>query len=1192
MNYNDPDNVPPVWRVGDVILDRYEVKQVFTGGGMGLVYRVHHRDWAMDLAVKSPRPEFFQTQQHIENFEREAETWVNLGLHPHTVSCYYVRRLGGIPRIFTEFVDGGSLADWITSRRLYEGGPDRAMERILDIAIQFAWGLHYAHEQGLIHQDVKPGNVLVNTDGTVKVTDFGLAKARALAGKTPMYSAGQSILVTSGGMTPAYCSPEQANGKPLSRKTDIWSWAVSVLEMMTGEVTWTTGLAAPSALEDFYEGQSATDPISILLADCLNYSADKRSGDFLAIAKTLQRIYLQTTGQAYRRKTPTAADIDADSMNNRAISFLDLGMQDKAEECFDKALKRHPAHPHATYNRGLMLWRIARLTDANLIMQLEEICKNTSDWLCSYLLGLVHTERMDGEAAIMALETALTLGGGQEVIGALDKIREPAGKWPRCMCVFEGHERRVNSIALNANGTLVLSGGWDKTLRIWEVSTGRCVRRFEIDQHLRSLSLAADGSHALCGGSDGSLRSWEVSTGFCLGTFLGHEEPVDSAALSPCSRWAFSGSSDTTIRKWDLATRECVQIFRGHSGAVTSMALGRDGQSFWSGSTDGTLRLWDAATAECLRVIEGHAKAITSIALSNDQRWLLSGSDDMTVRLWKAATGRLVKKLEGHGSAVTSAVFNPDGSLILSASKDRTVRLWESATGVCARTFDGHEFIVFSVAFDPKGNWALSGSADKTLRLWSVSGLEQVHAELVAPMLFCRITNSEDALQNEQRFRQLMIRARAADQCRQVYQTLDVIRAARALPGYHTAREALDLWNLAGSFCRRTALNGIWCMRTFRGHTATVNAVQLSKDALLAISGTSDGMVRVWEISTGLCLQELFGHTASVSSVALSHDGRWVVSGSDDNTLRLWERVTGQCVRILEGHSSGVTSVAFDGAEQLVLSGSADKTLRSWNLATGKCVQVIEGHTRRVSCVAFGGGATALSGSWDNTLRLWDLATGICLRHFVGHESHVSVVAFSIEGRWAISGSADKTLRLWDVSTGKCLQCFRGHTDQVTSAALTADGRSVVSGSSDKTIRLWDIESGRCVHTSDGHGYCVRSVALSANGRWALSGSLDTTLRLWELDWEYEFPGWVDWDEGARPHLETFLALHISSAPLAQHREPREGEIARALTGEGVAAWTKGDFQQLLQTLGYAGYGWVRPEGVKRELEIMVSKAY
>ncbi len=100
MHYTDPEIVPPIWQIGDVILDRYEVKQVFTSGGMGLVYRVHHKDWNMDLAVKSPRPEFFQSQQQIESFEREAETWVNLGLHPHIVSCYYVRRLGGIPRIF------------------------------------------------------------------------------------------------------------------------------------------------------------------------------------------------------------------------------------------------------------------------------------------------------------------------------------------------------------------------------------------------------------------------------------------------------------------------------------------------------------------------------------------------------------------------------------------------------------------------------------------------------------------------------------------------------------------------------------------------------------------------------------------------------------------------------------------------------------------------------------------------------------------------------------------------------------------------------------------------------------------------------------------------------------------------------------------------------------------------------------
>ncbi len=232
----DEGGVAGVWKPGDVILGLYEVQEVFTGGGMGLVYKVRHRGWNVELAVKTPRPEFFARAGAAENFEREAETWVNLGLHPHTVSCFYVRRLGGIPRVFAEYVDGGSLADWIRGKpgqppRLYEGGPDQALERILDVAIQFAGGLHYAHEQGLVHQDVKPANVIMTRGGIAKVTDFGLAKARALAGEVGTARAGQSILVSSGGLTPAYCSPEQANHEPLSRKSDVWSWAVSVLEM-------------------------------------------------------------------------------------------------------------------------------------------------------------------------------------------------------------------------------------------------------------------------------------------------------------------------------------------------------------------------------------------------------------------------------------------------------------------------------------------------------------------------------------------------------------------------------------------------------------------------------------------------------------------------------------------------------------------------------------------------------------------------------------------------------------------------------------------------------------------------------------------------------------------------------------------------------------------------------------------------
>src|SRR5258708_281889 len=137
------------WKVGDVILGLYEVKQIHEGGGMGLVYRVHHRGWNTDLAVKSPRANFFQNDTQKENFTLECETWISLGLHPHIVSCHYVRALGGIPRVFAEYVEGGNLKEWIDSRKLYRGRPQEALGRILDVATQMAWGLHYAHEKGV-----------------------------------------------------------------------------------------------------------------------------------------------------------------------------------------------------------------------------------------------------------------------------------------------------------------------------------------------------------------------------------------------------------------------------------------------------------------------------------------------------------------------------------------------------------------------------------------------------------------------------------------------------------------------------------------------------------------------------------------------------------------------------------------------------------------------------------------------------------------------------------------------------------------------------------------------------------------------------------------------------------------------------------------------------------------------------------
>ena len=499
--------VPVVWHTGDVILDQYEVKGVLGEGGMGRVYRVHHRSWNVDLAVKRPKPAVFVREGGKESFIREAETWVNLGLHPHVVSCYYVRTLGGIPCVFAEYVEGGSLSDQIRRRRLYEGGPEKALERILDIAIQFAWGLHYSHEQGLIHQDVKPANVMITADGAAKITDFGLAKARVMAGEGDLQSGeGQSILVSSRGRTPAYCSPEQNAEQALKRKTDIWSWGVSVLEMFVGGVTWIAGPLAAETLAS-YEAQDPTFPaipveIIKLLTQCLQPRPEDRPTTMLEVATELQTIYARLVSQPYTRQAPKVAESRADSLNNRALSLFDLGKVEEALQVWEQGLKAAPHHLETTYNRGVVLWRRGELTDDVLVQQLEAVRAALSEvWQASYLLAQVHLERGDVDAALPLLEETVQQAPGETHVQALLKLVQRGDvSTPQCLYVLQGHTKDVRSVSLSADGRLALSGSSDGTLRLWETSTGQCLHVFQgHTDSVYSVSLSADGRLALSG---------------------------------------------------------------------------------------------------------------------------------------------------------------------------------------------------------------------------------------------------------------------------------------------------------------------------------------------------------------------------------------------------------------------------------------------------------------------------------------------------------------------------------------------------------------------------------------------------------------------------------------------------------------------------------------------------------------------
>ena len=333
----------------DEILDTYRVASDAIHGGMGSVWRVHHKKWNIDLAMKRPQPGFFAegSKRKKEGFVAECENWINLGLHPGIVACYYVRDIGGVPSIFSEWMDNGSLKDRIRDESLYKGTEEEVQRRLLDIAVQTARGLQYSHKNGLVHQDVKPGNILLTKEWDAKVADFGLSKAQE---QLIVSDTDAAHMAASGGYTPAYCSMEQMLGEMVTPQTDIYSWALSILEMYSGRRLWKKGAeAGRDCLMYFAECKiPLPEEMQELIKNCLETDLNDRPHDFDQILDDLLEIYHSAIGEAYPRTEPEAASDSADSLNNRALSFLDLDKPEQADKIW-KVLEK-TGHSESIYN--------------------------------------------------------------------------------------------------------------------------------------------------------------------------------------------------------------------------------------------------------------------------------------------------------------------------------------------------------------------------------------------------------------------------------------------------------------------------------------------------------------------------------------------------------------------------------------------------------------------------------------------------------------------------------------------------------------------------------------------------------------------------------------------------------------------------------------------------------------------------
>ena len=1058
------------WRAGDVILDLYEVKELLGEGGMGKVYKVYHRGRNMDMAVKSPKPDVLARVGGAENFEREAETWFNLGLHPHIVCCYYVRRVGDVPRIFCEYVERGSLEDWIRNCKLYEGDADQALKRMLDVAIQFAWGLHFAHEKGLIHQDVKPANVMMTPDGTAKVTDFGLAQARLVVAGAD--TQGTMMVDGVGMMTLAYASPEQASGQPLTRRTDVWSWGVSVLEMFTAEVAAGAGIAAADRLER-YLSSSAKDeqvphmPVSVaeLLRRCFQEDPNARPLDMQEAARTLRGIY----GKSYsRQEIVEQFRLEADGLNNQGVSYWELGEYEKARERFEMAVAKENLHPQANWNLGNLM-----------VLTQSLVHPEWGDTTIIMLRNILQENELSDEQGDERIQ--LTLSNGN----FLDAVAKP----------LVGHRYSVSCTAFSPDGRFVVSGGNDNRVIFWDAKDGRLVKTLEAhSDDVVSLKFSPDGRFFVSGTHDGIATLHELKGTLEFETLGKFPCTPYALAFSPDGSLLSLGSKNGIAFFLDLENKGLETSVERRFGTVSKVAFSPDG-SLVATAHYAEVKLWDMERDHFIKRLDGPTNSVYALAFSPDGRYLAAGGADKTVVLWDAKTGQIVNTLKGHRDTVTSLSFFFDSRFLATGSYDKTIRLWDVRTSKVVKKLEAHTKHVNSVTF--RGQLLASGSTDGTVRVW----VNVLRPQLASLQDFPTLKQAKT--KKSQRLSHL---ADLISQ-RKYGEAYKRLIAAWGQEGFGKESDLYPFFKKLRAKGRVTGVNFVTPVHRIEAHDDWVTSVVFSPDSQIFATSSHDRdkTIKLWEVENGQLVKKLEGHNSWATSVAFSPDGQFLASGSADKTVKLWQVENGQLVNTLKNHHEIVESVAFSPNGQLFASASDDKTINLYETNDFRLLKVLKGHRYQVYTIAFSpDGRLLASGSQDKTIRFWEVESGNLDRIVDAQLTPLKHIAFSPDGQ-VFASASDSKLRLWDVASGRLLKTMEGHKDQVTSVSFSSDGRFIASGSFDATIRLWQVKNGNLIETLEGYKSPFYTVSISTDGLFLASGGSDRTVTLWLIIPELEF---------------------------------------------------------------------------------------
>lgn len=1081
----------------------YEILGELGRGGMGIVYKARQVSLNRLVALKTiGSAQLGRTE--IVRFRIEAEAAARLE-HPNIVSIYEIGEHQGEHFYSMQLIEGGTVA--ALSLPAASQSADRQQRLIAGCLAKVARAIHHAHQRGVLHRDLKPGNVLIDAAGEPHVTDFGLAK---------LFHEDSGLTATTTTLgTPAFMAPEAASGKArqASIGTDVYSLGAVLYALLCGKPPFlgataleTMQLAMESEAESLRAINEAVDrDLEIICFKCLEKEPARRYSSALAFAEDLER-WLEgepilarpaTSGEKFRRwcrrQPRLATSLLGTAVLLIVITFVSLAAAHRVNTARKSEQREHQSAVLANQNLARANQQLGDTLQRAELQLAEDRFK--ADDVSAALATLAAIVRRDPSNHIAVQRLTSALLHRDYPIPTIDPITGLGWIW---------------TVELSADGQTLLVLWEDAAakpkrsfVRVWGAVSGNPVSPIieEPDLIVRA-QFSPDGKKVVTASAGGSIAFRDRGTGQLV------QPPLQTKSIPNALRFTRDGlrvmvaTADGRVRIWNVTNAMEVKEWRAHNSACADARFNADGKMVVTASDRGSVRIWNAATGDEMFGSRSHTNIslnlpVLSVQFSPDDSRLLTVSSDNAARLWEVNTGALIGEPMRHRGKIWPARFSPDGEQIVTASADHTAQIWSGRTARPMGTRLHHNGALSDAQFSPNGRSLLTASWDNTAQLWDASTGARLcaplrHKERVWTVGFSRDGES--------------VVTGGADGVAQIWDVRPT--AAREFRIDHKREVSFAGYDRSGRLFATVKDDGT--VRVWKAgarqlvtrplpHPGKVVRIEFSDDSRYLATASEDGKARIWELSSGK-LTATLQHNGSVQCVRFAPDGKRIVTASIDRTARVWDPESGEPLGSALKHEGWVTEACFSPDGSRVATAADDHCARIWDVRTGElCVPTLL-HDDNVLDVRFNpDGSILATASTDKTARLWSVRTGLQVGNSMRHVGLVSSVEFSMDGRRIVTASWDGTARVWDAQTRAPLSQAMQHEDQLKTARFSPDGRRVVTASLDGTARVWDATTGRALSEPLRHGAKVNSAEFSRDGEQVLTASGDGTVRIWDL---------------------------------------------------------------------------------------------